>query len=79
MGNDNTSYKYFAFISYSHLDNKWAKWLHNSLERYRVPKKLIGTLGREGAIPKRLFPVFIDRDELPTSSNLGSNSLIKLR
>jgi len=73
MTDNNTSYKYYAFISYSHQDNKWGDWLHRALETYRVPKKLIGTLGRDGAIPKRVFPIFRDRDELPTSSDLGSN------
>ena len=73
MTNNYTSYKYYAFISYSHLDTQWGDWLHRALETYRVPKKLIGTLGRDGAIPKRVFPIFRDRDELPTSSDLGSN------
>ena len=35
-------YKYKAFISYSHSDEKWARWLHRSLENYRVPKRLVG-------------------------------------
>jgi len=25
-------FKYRAFISYSHSDEEWAKWLHKSLE-----------------------------------------------
>ena len=29
--------KYWAFISYSHRDAKWATWLHRALESYRVP------------------------------------------
>ena len=32
----NTPYKYRAFISYSHRDEKWARWLHRSLETYRA-------------------------------------------
>ena len=65
--------KYWAFISYSHKDKKWGDWLHKALETYRVPKKLVGTLGREGAVPKRVFPIFRDREELPTSAELGAN------
>ncbi len=65
------NYKYWAFISYSHQDEAWAKWLHKSLETYRVPRKLVGRASGQGEIPKRLLPVFRDRDELPGASDLG--------
>ena len=64
-------FKYKAFISYSHRDRQTAEWLHQSLENYQIPKQLIGSPGRDGAIPKRLFPIFRDRDELSTSSDLS--------
>jgi MTH538 TIR-like domain (DUF1863) len=64
-------FKYKAFISYSHRDRQTAEWLHRSLENYQIPKQLIGSPGRDGAIPKRLFPIFRDRDELSTSSDLS--------
>ncbi|NNL54699.1 MAG: toll/interleukin-1 receptor domain-containing protein, partial [Woeseia sp.] len=63
--------KYCAFISYSHKDEKWASWLHRALETYRVPKYLVGTKTAFGEVPKRLGKVFRDRDELPSSQNLG--------
>ncbi len=66
------TYKYFAFISYSSKDAVWAKWLMKVLEGYRVPRRLVGTLGRDGEVPQRMRPMFRDRDELPTSSDLGS-------
>src|SRR6185436_4375623 len=66
-----SEYKYWAFISYSHADEEWAKWLHKSLETYRVPRKLVGRRGPHGDIPRRLFPIFRDRDELPGASDLG--------
>jgi hypothetical protein len=66
-------YKYWAFISYSHADEEWAQWLHKSLETYRVPKKLVGRQMDVGAVPRRVFPVFRDRDELPGASDLGGN------
>jgi hypothetical protein len=66
-----TDYKYWAFISYSHADEEWAKWLHKSVETYRIPRKLIGRKVPTGEIPKRLFPIFRDRDELPGASDLG--------
>ena len=64
-------FKYWAFISYSHADEEWAKWLHKSIETYRVPRKLVGRDTANGPLPKRLFPVFRDRDELPGASDLG--------
>ena len=64
--------KYWAFISYSHADEAVARWLHKALETYRLPKALIGSRPGGVEIPKRLFPVFRDRDELATSESLGS-------
>lgn len=63
--------QYRAFISYSHRDAAWAAWLHRSLERYRPPKSLIGTSTARGEVPKRLVPIFKDRDELPSATDLG--------
>jgi len=65
--------KYWAFISYSHSDREWGDWLHKVLETYRVPRRLIGRESRDGTIPPRLYPIFRDREELPVSSDLGSN------
>lgn len=65
--------KYWAFISYSHKDAPVADWLHKKLETYRVPRSLVGTPSRDGTVPERLIPIFRDREELPTSSQLGDN------
>jgi tetratricopeptide (TPR) repeat protein len=62
-----TIFRYHAFISYSHADRKWAAWLHRAIETYRVPKRLVG----DGS-PARLSPLFRDRDELASSSDLGA-------
>ena len=64
-------YKYWGFISYSHADEKWADWLHKALETYSVPKQLVGKPTKFGPIPRRAFPIFRDRDELPSSADLG--------
>ncbi len=64
--------KYRAFISYSHRDSGWGSWLHTSLEKYRPPKSLIGTVTAHGEVPKRIAPIFRDRDELPSATDLGS-------
>jgi tetratricopeptide (TPR) repeat protein len=63
--------KYRAFISYSHRDSAWASWLHSSLEKYRPPKSLIGKSTDRGEVPKRLSPIFKDREELPSATDLG--------
>ncbi len=64
--------RYRAFLSYSHRDAKWGTWLHKSLESYRPPKQLIGTVTTRGAVPKRLAPIFRDREELASATDLGT-------
>jgi eukaryotic-like serine/threonine-protein kinase len=54
---EDTQYKYRAFISYSHADEEWAKWLHKALETYRMPKRLVGRETEFGAVPERVAPV----------------------
>jgi len=66
-----TSREFRAFISYSHADELWAKWLHGALERYRVPRPLVGRVTPRGVVPRRLLPIFRDRDELPGSPSLA--------
>lgn len=73
------SFKYRAFISYSHKDEAWATWLHRAIERYRVPRRLVGRTSRDGSVPRRLFPIFRDREELPTSADLGATIREALR
>jgi tetratricopeptide (TPR) repeat protein len=42
------------------------------LESYRVPPRLQGRIGAIGPLGPRVAPVFRDRDELPTTSDLGA-------
>lgn len=49
------------------------RWLHHALETYRLPRQLVGTESPFGPVPRRLPPVFRDRDELPASGDLGAN------
>jgi tetratricopeptide (TPR) repeat protein len=67
----NSGFAYRAFISYSHADRQWADWLHKALETYRVPSRLVGKRTEAGAIPRRLHPIFRDREELPSAADLG--------
>ena len=49
------TYTFYAFISYRSTDEKWAKWLQNKLESYRLPTALHKKNSR---LPKRLKPCF---------------------
>jgi tetratricopeptide (TPR) repeat protein len=64
--------RYVAFLSYSHRNKAETEWLHKALERYHIPKKLIGKETAKGKVPARLIPVFRDRDELSASADLGN-------
>jgi hypothetical protein len=65
-----TDFRYKAFISYSHHDEHWARWLQRALESYRVPRRLVGKQGKFGEIPARLAPVFRDREDLSSAASL---------
>ncbi|HEY0628304.1 MAG TPA: TIR domain-containing protein [Sphingomicrobium sp.] len=66
-----TKQRYMAFLSYSHRDVAMAEWLHESLEDFRVPPRLVGRLTEQGVVPRRLTPIFRDRQELAAASDLG--------
>ncbi len=64
-------HRYMAFLSYSHKDAAIADWLHEALEEFRVPPRLVGKLTDQGPVPKRLAPIFRDRQELAAAADLG--------
>ncbi|NOX99261.1 MAG: toll/interleukin-1 receptor domain-containing protein [Verrucomicrobia bacterium] len=70
-----TDHQYRAFISYSHRDAKWAKWLHRSLERYVVPSDAASSdeaSDTEKTLQTRkLTPIFRDREDIPASGSLA--------
>lgn len=72
-------FRYRAFISYSHADQRWGHWLHRNLEGYRVPRKLVGMASAEGPVPARLTPIFRDLDDLPAGSDLTEEVQAALR
>ena len=63
--------RYVAFISYAHRDERWALWLQKALETYRIPRKITAQSSNLQLGGKALFPVFLDRSELPSSSDLS--------
>ncbi len=54
-------YQYYAFISYHHSDEKWAKWLQKKLENYRLPSVIRKA---QPHLPKNIRPVFRDKTDL---------------
>jgi hypothetical protein len=68
---------FVAFISYKHADNaedgrRWAAWLHELIEGYRVPNDLIKKEQKRGRhLPRLLYPVFRDEWEMRAGGNLG--------
>ena len=68
---ENRILRYRAFLSYSHKDSETAAWLHGALEKYRVPRALVGRETAAGTIPAHLNPIFRDRHELAASGDLG--------
>ncbi|MEM6946603.1 MAG: TIR domain-containing protein [Pseudomonadota bacterium] len=66
---------YTAFLSYASADRKIGGWLHRKLEAYRVPRKL-----RKDApgLPRRLRPIFRDREELSGGGNLNDKLIAAL-
>ena len=40
-------YRYYAFISYNHRDEREAKWLQRQLEHYRLPSVARKEIGED--------------------------------
>ncbi|MEM7193033.1 MAG: toll/interleukin-1 receptor domain-containing protein, partial [Pseudomonadota bacterium] len=74
------AFKYRAFISYSHADSRWAKWLHRALESFRIDKDLAERAGHAGSsVPSAessqpLRPIFRDRDEFAAGHSLSDQT-----
>ena len=64
--------RYWAFISYSHKDAAFGRRLHRLLEGYVIPRRLVGQPTRWGPAPKKLAPVFRDREEFSAAHDLSS-------
>ena len=57
--------RYRAFISYSHVDARWGKWLHAAIENYRPPRS-----AKAGT--QRIRPVFRDDEETAANPDLSA-------
>ncbi len=63
--------RYWAFLTYSHADIRWARRLHRALEGYVVPRRLVGRTTPAGPAPRRLRPIFRDLDEMGAAASLS--------
>ena len=72
------TYRYWAFLSYSHRDTVWGKWLHKALEGYRIDKDLVGRKTPIGIVPKTLRPIFRDREDFSAGHSLTEQTLAAL-
>jgi hypothetical protein len=70
--------KYRAFLSYSHKDTAWAKWLHRALEAYRIDRDLVGRETAHGPVPKTLRPIFRDREDFSAGHSLNEQTVAAL-
>jgi hypothetical protein len=70
--------RYRAFLSYSHFDTRWAKWLHGALEGYRLDKDLVGRDTQQGPVPKTLRPIFRDREDFSGGHSLTEATIAAL-
>jgi TIR domain len=70
--------KYRAFLSYSHSDARWARWLHGALEGYRLDKALVGRDTPQGPVPKALRPIFRDREDFSGGRSLTDATVAAL-
>ena len=66
-------FKYTAFISYSHADKDVVEQLHKALERFKIPKNLVGQETPKGNVPEKFKPFFRDREDLSAATNLTAS------
>lgn len=65
-----TDFRYKAFISYSHKNNRFAAWLMKKLESFRIPPHLGTGLADSFPHNNSLGKMFRDREELSASGNI---------
>ncbi|HEX4078759.1 MAG TPA: toll/interleukin-1 receptor domain-containing protein [Rhizomicrobium sp.] len=59
-------------MSYSHRDADFGRRLHRRLESYSLPRRLVGRATGQGTVPRRIAPIFRDRDEFPAANDLSA-------
>jgi tetratricopeptide (TPR) repeat protein len=72
------SFKYRAFLSYSHADTAAARRVHRRIEGFRIDEDLVGRATSMGLIPETLRPIFRDRQDFDAGSSLAEQSIAAL-
>ena len=67
--------RYRAFLSYAHADTSWGRWLHRSLESFRIDADLVGKPTPRGTVLKSLRPIFRDREDFTGGHTLTDATL----
>jgi tetratricopeptide (TPR) repeat protein len=75
---DTVAFRYQAFVSYSHADVRWAKWLHANLEGFHLGDDLVGRETARGRVPNALRPIFRDREEFAPGHSLSDQTRVAL-
>lgn len=70
-----SDYRYWVFISYSHHDRRWAKWLLRRLEDYSIPQPFRPERPFVGENSRHIRPVFCDREELSAAASVDQRIL----
>jgi len=60
------------YKAFSWSDRAWGEWLHRTLETYHTPKALVGKETPVGPAPRRLHPIFKDREEEAAGHGIGA-------
>jgi tetratricopeptide (TPR) repeat protein len=68
---ERSAFMYRVFLSCSHRDKAWGKWLQGALEGYRVDKELVGRPTPVGPVPTTLRPIFRSREDVAVGHSLA--------
>lgn len=74
MSQPNT-FKYHAFLSYAHADERAAKRLHRQLESFHIDKSLVGQATPVGVVGATLRPIFRDREDFSGGHELTAATI----
>jgi len=72
------TFKYRAFLSYSHADSGVAKRVHGRLEGFHIDKDVVGRDTPAGPVPATLRPIFRDRNEFDAGGSLAEQTIMAL-
>src|ERR1700733_4831125 len=72
------TFKYRAFLSYSHANTAIVRKVHERLENFRIDGEIVGRPTPLGPVPPTLRPIFRDRDDFEAGSSLKDATFVAL-